>query len=106
MSQKKVDINKRYKSPKGILKAVKALFEESPSNWTTNYRRRHRKTANGGVAFCATGCIEHFADNPGAANRARILLSDALPGDRGIAAVNDLQGRKVILAGLSKALKS
>jgi hypothetical protein len=106
MSEKKVDINKRYKSAKGVLRAVKALFEESPSNWTRHMRKRSRKTANGGVAFCATGGIEHFAANPTAAARARELLRDAVPGRGGIESCNDSRGRKVILASIDKALAS
>lgn len=102
MSEKKVDINKRYKSAKGALNAVKRLFEESPSNWTRHMRRRNRKTANGGIAFCATGGIEHFAANPTAAARARELLRDNLGGT--IEVVNDQRGRKAILAGLEKAV--
>lgn len=101
---KKVDIGKRYKSAKGVLRAVKALFEESPSNWTRHMRRRTRKTANGGVAFCAMGGIEHFAADRIAATRARELLRDALPGNRCVEEVNDKRGRKVILAALEEAV--
>lgn len=105
MSDKpKVDITRRYKSPKGVLRAVKRLFEESPSNWTTGMRRRNRKTANGGVAFCALGGIEHFAAHSGVAAQARNLLRDQLK--RGIPEVNDTRGRKAILAGLDKALSA
>lgn len=104
MTAAKVDINKRYKSPKAVLRAVLRLFEESPSNWTRHMRRRNRKTANGGVAFCATGGIEHFAANPPAATRAGELLCDALGGKKGIEEINDRRGRKAILAGLEKAV--
>lgn len=100
----KVNITKRYKTPKAVLRAVLALFEESPSNWTRHMRTRPRKTANGGVAFCATGGIEHFAANPAAAMRAKHLLRDALPGNSGIEVINDQRGRKTILAGLREAV--
>lgn len=104
MTGAKVDISKRYKTPKAVLRACLRLFEESPSNWTRHMRKRNRKTANGGVAFCADGGIQHFAANRDVEQRARDLLRDGLPGNRAITEVNDNSGRKVILAGLKKAL--
>jgi hypothetical protein len=104
MTAAKVDITKRYKTPKGVLRAVLRLFEESPSNWTRHMRYRARKTANGGTAFCATGGIEHFAANPTAARQAKELLRDALGGKKAVEEINDRRGRKAILAGLKKAL--
>jgi len=99
----KVDISKRYSTGKGVLRAVLALFEESPSNWTRDMKRRERKTANGGVAFCALGGIEHFAGDRVACVRARSQLTEAL-GGKCIPEVNDKRGRKAILAGLRKAV--
>lgn len=99
----KVDINRKYRTTKGVLRACLRLFEESPSNWTTGKRERIRKSANGGVAFCAVGGIHHFADNYSLAIKARILLSDALP-NKNAMVTNDTKGRKAILAGLKKAL--
>lgn len=101
---KKVDVTKRYKSAKGVLRAVKALFEESPSNWTRYMRKRARKTANGGTAFCAVGGIEHFAATRTVADDARNLLRDVVPGEGGIESCNDSRGRKVILESIDKAL--
>jgi hypothetical protein len=104
MTAAKVDITKRYKTPKDVLRACLRLFEESPSNWTRHMRRRNRKTANGGIAFCAIGATQNFAADSNVEQRANELLRDALPGNRGITEVNDNSGRKVILAGLEKAI--
>lgn len=101
---KKVDITKRYKTPKAVLRACLRLFEESPSNWTRHMRRRYRPSANGGVAFCAIGATRNFAADSYVEERANKLLRDALPGNRGITVVNDRSGRKVILAALEKAV--
>lgn len=107
MAKGKVDVTKKYKSAAGVLKAVLRLFEESPSNWTRDMQQRVRKTANGGVAFCATGGIHNFAANPSVEHKARRQLRDALGGEQvSIPQVNDNKGRKAILAGLRKALGS
>lgn len=105
MADKKVNVNRKYKSPKGVLRSVKRLFEESPSNWTRYMLRRTRKTANGGYAFCAVGAINHFAATPTAAEGARELLRNALP-DNCIEAANDNRGRNAILAALDKVVVS
>lgn len=102
MADKKVNVKRKYKSAKGVLRAVKLLFEESPSNWTTMMSFRRRKTANGGFAFCAAGAINHFSADGITRTKARNLLQANLP--NGIEAVNDRHGRKAILAGLEKAL--
>lgn len=101
----KVNIDRRYKTPKAVLRATLRLFEESPSNWTRHMRRRDRKSANGGAAFCATGAIANFSDNSVTDEKARRLLRAALPGNRrAITETNDRDGLKTILAGLKDAV--
>lgn len=100
----KVNINRRYKTPKAVLRATLRLFEESPSNWTRETHCRPRKTANGGFALCASAAIDNFSASVGADSRARRLLYAALPDELGIVEANDIRGLKVILAALKKAV--
>lgn len=69
---------RKYKSPKTILRKTLEFFRANPENWTTGTLHRRRATADGGVAHCVLGGCLAFADSQKIGNTAIRYLAEAM----------------------------
>lgn len=106
---------KRYKSPKAILRHTLAYFKANPENWTPGILRRKRTAADDGVALCALGGCQYFADGRKVGNTAIRYLAEAMGMSNAhkanlhyvrqyVSMRNDRSdGRELVLAALERA---
>lgn len=69
---------RKYKSPKTILRKTLEFFRANPENWTTDRLHASNVKADGGVAHCALGGCLAFADNRKIGNTAIRYLAEAM----------------------------
>ena len=78
MATKAKKKRRRYKTPKVILRHTLEYFKANPKNWTTLMRRRKRSAADDGVALCALGGCQYFAEGRKFGNIAARYLAEAM----------------------------
>lgn len=69
---------RKYKSPKTILRKTLEFFRANPDNWTSGKPHVEHSAADGGVAHCAAGACFAFADSQKLGNTAIRYLAEAL----------------------------
>ena len=69
---------RRYKTPKTILRKALDYFKANPDNWTKGQYRRKLVKADDGVALCALGACNYFAEDRKLGNAATRYLAEAM----------------------------